>query len=201
MPTYEYLCKKCGHAFEELQSMSEKPLTHCPKCGTDNLARVMGGGGGFILKGSGFYGTDYRKHRRPGGDSEKKEAGKEETGKKKTGEHEAEKKEVEKKGTEKKETERTRKRNQNTNNTRTRTTGGREARGLSPPPLRRRRKRTETQVPFFIIVAFGGVASLSVASVIVPSPTVPFATKYRAFSRFDFSMRLFAVALPFSSNL
>jgi putative FmdB family regulatory protein len=105
MPTYEYLCKKCGHAFEELQSMSEKPLTHCPKCGTDNLARVMGGGGGFILKGSGFYGTDYRKHRRPGGDSEKKEAGKEETGKK-TGEHEAEKKEVEKKGTEKKETER-----------------------------------------------------------------------------------------------
>ena len=106
MPTYEYLCKKCWHAFEELQSMSEKPLTHCPKCGTDNLARVMGGGGGFILKGSGFYGTDYRKHRRPGGDSEKKEAGKEETGKKKTGEHEAEKKEVEKKGTEKKETER-----------------------------------------------------------------------------------------------
>jgi putative FmdB family regulatory protein len=105
MPTYEYLCKKCGHAFEELQSMSEKPLTHCPKCGTDNLARVMGGGAGFILKGSGFYGTDYRKHRRPGGDSEKKEAGKEETGKK-TGEHEAEKKEVEKKGTEKKETER-----------------------------------------------------------------------------------------------
>jgi putative FmdB family regulatory protein len=101
MPTYEYLCRKCGHTFEELQSMSEEPLTHCPKCGTENLARVMGGGGGFILKGSGFYGTDYRKHRRGGSDSGKKEAGKEETGKKKTGE-----KEEEKKGTEKKETER-----------------------------------------------------------------------------------------------
>ena len=101
MPTYEYLCKKCGHTFEEFQSMSENPLTRCPKCGTDNLARVMGGGGGFILKGSGFYGTDYRKHRPGGSDSGKKEAGKEETGKKKTGE-----KEEEKKGTEKKETER-----------------------------------------------------------------------------------------------
>src|ERR1035441_7638334 len=98
MPTYEYLCKKCGHTFEELQSMSEKPLTHCPKCGTDNLARVMGGGGGFIRRGSGFYGTDYRKHQR-GGDSEKKEAGKEETGKKPAGEREAGKKGTGEKGT------------------------------------------------------------------------------------------------------
>ena len=106
MPTYEYLCKKCGHAFEEFQSMSQAPLTRCPECGTDNLARVMGGGGGFILKGSGFYGTDYRKHQRGGGDSEKREAGKEETAKKKTGEHEAEKRGTEEKRTEKKETER-----------------------------------------------------------------------------------------------
>ena len=97
MPTYEYLCKKCGHTFEEFQSMSEKPLTGCPKCGTDSLARVMGGGGGFILKGSGFYGTDYRKHQRGGDDPGKKEGGKEDTGKKKPGEKEAEKKEADKK--------------------------------------------------------------------------------------------------------
>ncbi len=61
MPTYEYLCRKCGHTFEEFQSMTEEPLTRCPKCGTDNLARVMGTGGGIIFKGSGFYITDYRK--------------------------------------------------------------------------------------------------------------------------------------------
>jgi len=61
MPTYEYLCKNCGHTLEELQSMSEKPLVRCPKCGTDSLARVMGGGGGLIFKGSGFYLTDYKK--------------------------------------------------------------------------------------------------------------------------------------------
>ena len=61
MPTYEYLCKNCGHTFEEFQSMVEPPLVRCPSCGTDNLARVMGTGGGVIFKGSGFYLTDYRK--------------------------------------------------------------------------------------------------------------------------------------------
>ncbi len=60
MPTYEYVCRQCGHTFEEFQSMTEEPLTRCPECGTDNLARVMGTGGGIIFKGSGFYITDYR---------------------------------------------------------------------------------------------------------------------------------------------
>ena len=105
MPTYEYLCKKCGHAFEEFQSMSDAPLTRCPECGTDNLARVMGGGGGFILKGSGFYGTDYRKHQPGGGNSGKKDAGKDDAGKKTTGEIEAEKKGSEEKRTDEKGTE------------------------------------------------------------------------------------------------
>jgi putative FmdB family regulatory protein len=109
MPTYEYLCKKCGHTFEEFQSMSGEPLTRCPTCGTDNLARVMGTGGGFILKGSGFYGTDYRKQPRGGNsgkeDAGKKETEKEQTEKKGTEKKETEKKETEKKGTEKKETE------------------------------------------------------------------------------------------------
>ncbi|HUI10561.1 MAG TPA: zinc ribbon domain-containing protein [Bacteroidota bacterium] len=61
MPTYEYLCRHCGHTFEEFQSMTEEPLVRCPKCGTDALARVMGTGGGVIFKGSGFYLTDYKK--------------------------------------------------------------------------------------------------------------------------------------------
>jgi putative FmdB family regulatory protein len=61
MPTYQYQCKQCGHTLEELQSMTEPPLVTCPKCGTDNLAKVMGTGSGLIFKGSGFYLTDYRK--------------------------------------------------------------------------------------------------------------------------------------------
>ena len=61
MPTYQYLCRKCGHQLEELQSFSAPPLVRCPKCHTDSLARVMGLGGGLIFKGSGFYLTDYKK--------------------------------------------------------------------------------------------------------------------------------------------
>jgi putative FmdB family regulatory protein len=61
MPTYEYRCKSCGHEFEELQSMTAAPLTICPKCAEPTLRRVMGGGGGMIFKGSGFYLTDYKK--------------------------------------------------------------------------------------------------------------------------------------------
>lgn len=64
MPTYRYQCKNCGNELEELQSMSEPPLVHCPKCHTDNLARIMGTGTGLIFKGSGFYLTDYKKDER-----------------------------------------------------------------------------------------------------------------------------------------
>jgi putative FmdB family regulatory protein len=61
MPTYEYHCKNCGHQMEELQSFTDPPLVRCPKCHKDTLARAIGGGGGLIFKGSGFYLTDYKK--------------------------------------------------------------------------------------------------------------------------------------------
>ena len=32
MPTYEYACQKCGHEFEQFQSMRDEPLKKCPKC-------------------------------------------------------------------------------------------------------------------------------------------------------------------------
>ncbi len=68
MPTYEYQCKKCNYQFEELQSFAEKPLVECPNCHTPNLVRLIGGGGGMIFKGSGFYQTDY-KSKTPSGKS------------------------------------------------------------------------------------------------------------------------------------
>ncbi len=61
MPTYQYECEACGHEFEELQSMTDKKLTKCPKCGKNKLARLIGSGAGMIFKGSGFYETDYKK--------------------------------------------------------------------------------------------------------------------------------------------
>lgn len=60
MPIYEYQCSNCGHHLEELQSMSEASLLKCPECGKDTLQRLIGGGGGLIFKGSGFYLTDYK---------------------------------------------------------------------------------------------------------------------------------------------
>ena len=67
MPTYDYVCEKCGHQFELVQSMTEKYLTvclkaHCPqkRWGKGRVKRQMGLGAGLIFKGSGFYITDYR---------------------------------------------------------------------------------------------------------------------------------------------
>jgi putative FmdB family regulatory protein len=60
MPTYDYVCDACEHAFEEFQSISAKPLKKCPACGRSRLKRLIGVGAGIIFKGSGFYETDYR---------------------------------------------------------------------------------------------------------------------------------------------
>jgi putative FmdB family regulatory protein len=67
MPTYEYVCEKCGHQFDKFQSISAKPLTVCPEAlcsqkswGRGKVKRAISGGAGIIFKGSGFYITDYR---------------------------------------------------------------------------------------------------------------------------------------------
>jgi len=61
MPTYEYECKKCGHAFEEFQQMKDDALIDCPqpRC-KGKLRKLLSGGAGLIFKGSGFYQTDYK---------------------------------------------------------------------------------------------------------------------------------------------
>ncbi|MDD5449558.1 MAG: zinc ribbon domain-containing protein [Candidatus Omnitrophica bacterium] len=61
MPTYEYECQKCGHIFELSQSIKAAPVKKCPKCKADSAKRLISAGGGFILKGRGFYATDYKK--------------------------------------------------------------------------------------------------------------------------------------------
>lgn len=67
MPTYEYVCEKCGHQFDKFQSMAAKPLTTCPedvcpqkRWGKGRVKKVISAGAGLIFKGSGFYITDYR---------------------------------------------------------------------------------------------------------------------------------------------
>lgn len=60
MPTYEYQCQHCGHQMEAFQSMGDLPLIKCAECG-GKLQRMITGGSGFLLKGSGFYQNDYKK--------------------------------------------------------------------------------------------------------------------------------------------
>jgi putative FmdB family regulatory protein len=60
MPTYDYVCDGCGHAFELFQSMTDSVKRTCPECGKKKLRRLIGAGGAIVFKGSGFYKTDYR---------------------------------------------------------------------------------------------------------------------------------------------
>ena len=58
MPTYQYACTECGHAFEQVQSFSDDALTVCPVC-SGRLRKVFNAVG-VVFKGSGFYRTDSR---------------------------------------------------------------------------------------------------------------------------------------------
>ena len=60
MPTYDYVCDSCDHAFELFQQMTAPVKKKCPSCGKLKLRRLIGAGAGVIFKGSGFYQTDYR---------------------------------------------------------------------------------------------------------------------------------------------
>ena len=57
MPTYEYECSKCPRVFEVRQRITEAPLTTCDVCG--GPVRRLLSAAPFILKGAGWYVTDY----------------------------------------------------------------------------------------------------------------------------------------------
>ena len=58
MPTYQYACTECGHAFEQFQSFSDDALTECPQC--SGRLRKLFNAVGVVFKGSGFYRNDSR---------------------------------------------------------------------------------------------------------------------------------------------
>jgi putative FmdB family regulatory protein len=59
MPTYSYRCKSCDHQYEVMQRMSDDVLTKCPKCDKEELKKVIVSGGGFQLKGKGWFKDGY----------------------------------------------------------------------------------------------------------------------------------------------
>jgi putative FmdB family regulatory protein len=58
VPTYQYACTDCDHAFEQVQSFTEDSLTTCPQC--EGRLRKVFNAVGVVFKGSGFYRTDNR---------------------------------------------------------------------------------------------------------------------------------------------
>jgi len=57
MPIYEYKCTKCSKQFEVTQKMTDAPLIKCESCG-GRLTKLITSTS-FVLKGSGWYVTDY----------------------------------------------------------------------------------------------------------------------------------------------
>ena len=79
MPIYEYKCEKCNVTFEAMQSVSAKPLKTCNGMGCNDkengkVHRLVSASG-FILKGSGWYASDYPSEaRKKGWESESQQA-------------------------------------------------------------------------------------------------------------------------------
>ncbi len=72
MPIYEYECLACGKTSEAMRRFSDAPLDTCPECG-GHLKKLISSST-FVLKGTGWYVTDYG---RKGSETEKKSPEKE----------------------------------------------------------------------------------------------------------------------------
>ncbi|GAB6182494.1 FmdB family zinc ribbon protein [Thermodesulfovibrio hydrogeniphilus] len=71
MPIYEYECMNCHKIHEVMQKFSDEPLKKCAICGGE-LKKLISQSS-FILKGSGWYVTDYaRKNHSNNGSNGKK---------------------------------------------------------------------------------------------------------------------------------
>ncbi|MDI6802200.1 MAG: zinc ribbon domain-containing protein [Thermodesulfovibrionales bacterium] len=71
MPIYEYECIKCGKTQEIMQKFSDAPITNCPEC--NGQMKKLISNTSFVLKGGGWYVTDYASsERKKAMDSDKK---------------------------------------------------------------------------------------------------------------------------------
>jgi putative FmdB family regulatory protein len=69
MPTYVFQCQQCGFQFEKFLKITDESIHKCPQCNGETQ-RLISGGAGFLLKGSGFHQNDYKKHESCCGKSE-----------------------------------------------------------------------------------------------------------------------------------
>jgi putative FmdB family regulatory protein len=73
VPTYEYECPKCPRVFEVKQRITEPKLEVCDRCGGP-IHRLLSAAP-FILKGGGWYVTDYPSEARKQGSKSESAAG------------------------------------------------------------------------------------------------------------------------------
>ena len=58
MPVYEYECGSCGGRFEVMRKFSDPAIAACKLCKATNVRKLLSPTA-FVLKGSGWYATDY----------------------------------------------------------------------------------------------------------------------------------------------
>lgn len=80
MPIYEYECTVCKKQYEIVQKITDNPIATCPEC--HGSLRKMISNTSFVLKGSGWYVTDYARN------NTKQETASDKTAKKKNGDKE-----------------------------------------------------------------------------------------------------------------
>jgi putative FmdB family regulatory protein len=97
MPTYEYECPRCPRVFEVKQRITEPALETCERCGGP-IHRLLSAAP-FILKGGGWYVTDYpSESRKKAQDSTSKESASKESAPKESAPKESASKESAAKG-------------------------------------------------------------------------------------------------------
>ena len=74
MPIYEYRCQACDTELEVLQSISADPLSECPECEAPEGLKRLISQTSFVLKGTGWYVTDYKKTKDPKSPGETKDS-------------------------------------------------------------------------------------------------------------------------------
>jgi len=62
MPIYEYICEKCNKQLEIMQKITAETLTVCPDC--KGQLKKMISNTSFVLKGTGWYVTDYASNKK-----------------------------------------------------------------------------------------------------------------------------------------
>ncbi len=74
MPVYEYECSACNGRFELMQKFSDPAPTACQLCKAEGVRKMLSPTS-FVLKGSGWYATDYPSAGRKQADSPESQAG------------------------------------------------------------------------------------------------------------------------------